>query len=172
MGITLRLATSTDVPKILEIVKANLPLMRLAGNPQWDETYPLAQHFEADVELQQLWVAFDEERGEVVGCGALTESPEPDYAQAGCDLSLKSIVPHRMAIDPRCQRKGIATLFLRQAEQLAKDRGYSYVRIDTNKCNPAMPTLITKAGYEFKGEISLAGKPETYRYLCYEKRIP
>ena len=163
MGIDLRLATAGDVPTIMVIIRANLPLMEAAGNPQWDATYPLADHFEADIAQQQLWVAVDQERG-VVGCGALTESPEPDYASAGCDLTYKSIVPHRMAIDPQWQRKGIASLFLQQAEQLAKDRGYSFVRIDTNKCNPVMPSLITKAGYEFKGEISLTGTPETYRY--------
>lgn len=171
MGISLRLAVSTDIPTVVEIVQAILPLMHAAGNPQWDETYPLAQHFEADVGQQQLWVAVDEERNKVVGCGSLTESPEPDYAQAGCDLSCPSIVPHRMAVHPDYQRKGIAALFLQQAEQLARDRGYLYVRIDTNKCNPAMPSLIAKAGYEFKGEISLSGKPPTYRYYCYEKRV-
>ena len=77
----LRLATHTDIPAILKIVQAVLPLMKAAGNPQWDETYPLKSNFEEDLANTQLWVAVtngDEEDkdGEVViGMGALSESP-------------------------------------------------------------------------------------------------
>ena len=98
-------------------------------------------------------------------------SSEPDYAKAGCDLSYKAIVPHRIAINPLYQRQGYASLFLQQAEQLAREKGIPYVRIDTNKLNPAMPTLIARSGYTFMGEIGLSGKPEHYRYLCYEKAV-
>jgi len=170
----LRLATKEDLPAIAAIVALQIPLMAAAGNPQWDETYPLPTHFEADIAQGQLWVAVAPEPdggGTVVGVGALTESPEPDYAQAGCDLAYAAIVPHRIAVDPRQQRRGIASLFLAHAERLAVERGHAYVRIDTNKRNPAMPTLITKCGYTFMGEVSLTGKPESYRYLVYEKKV-
>jgi GNAT superfamily N-acetyltransferase len=172
----LRLATKEDLPAIAAIVGLQLPLMAEAGNPQWDETYPLPCHFQADIVQGQLWVAVapapePDGEGAVVGVGALTESPEPDYAQAGCDLAYAAIVPHRIAVDPRQQRRGIASLFLAQAERLAVERGHAYVRIDTNKRNPAMPTLITKCGYTFMGEVSLTGKPASYRYLVYEKKV-
>ena len=76
----LRLATHADSPSILKIVQAVLPLMKEAGNPQWDETYPLQSDFEADIALHQLWVAVtngvDTKDDEViVGMGALSESP-------------------------------------------------------------------------------------------------
>ena len=172
-AVLLRLATVADLPAIASIVAANLPLMAAAGNPQWDASYPLPHHFEADIALQQLWVAVDSasNTSTVMGVGALTESPEPDYAQAGCDLTYPAIVPHRIAVDPRQHRRGVASLFLQQAEQLAAERGHNYVRIDTNKCNPAMPTLIAKRGYAFMGEVSLTGKPASYRYLVYEKKV-
>ena len=98
-------------------------------------------------------------------------SSEPDYAKAGCDLSYKAIVPHRIAINPLYQRQGYASLFLQQAEQLAREKGIPYVRIDTNKLNPAMSTLIARSGYTFMGEIGLSGLPEHHRYLCYEKAV-
>ena len=83
----------------------------------------------------------------------------------------KAIVPHRIAINPLYQRQGYASLFLQQAEQLARERGIPYVRIDTNKLNPAMSTLIARSGYTFMGEIGLSGLPEHHRYLCYEKAV-
>ena len=76
----LRLATIADLPEILTIVQAVLPLMKEAGNPQWDETYPLQSNFEDDINLSQLWVAVtngEDAKGDelVIGMGALSESP-------------------------------------------------------------------------------------------------
>ena len=74
----LRLATYADIPAILKIVEAVLPLMKDAGNPQWDESYPLAANFEDDLALNQLWVAvINGEDGEevIIGMGALSENP-------------------------------------------------------------------------------------------------
>jgi hypothetical protein len=67
--------------------------------------------------------------------------------------------------------KGVALLFLTKAEELSKERGYKYVRIDTNSCNTNMQKLIPKGGYTFKGECSLPGKIEGLKYYCYEKII-
>jgi GNAT superfamily N-acetyltransferase len=56
-----------------------------------------------------------------------------------------------MAVDPAFQRRGIAPLFFAKAEQLAKERGFKCVRVDTNKCNIAMQKIIPAAGYVYKG---------------------
>jgi GNAT superfamily N-acetyltransferase len=168
----LRLASTRDLPCIVEIINTVVPLMQAAGNPQWDESYPQLEHFATDIELEQLWVAVDDADSDcVVGVGALTTDQPDDYAAAGCDLSKPSVVPHRMAVSPSYQGRGVAQMFLSKAEELARARGFEFVRIDTNKCNKVMQKVIPKAGFTFMKEITLTGKPDSWRFLCYEKKI-
>jgi GNAT superfamily N-acetyltransferase len=168
--VELRLAESHDLPRILDIVRNVVPIMQANGNPQWDDSYPLAEHFNEDIRLRQLWVAVDD-ADVVVAIGALTTDQPGDYAAAGCDLTKPAIVPHRMAVSPSHQGNGIALQFLKKSEELARERGFEFVRIDTNKVNEVMQKVITKAGFTFLKEITLADSPECGRFMCYEKRL-
>lgn len=164
----IRLATYADIPQVVQIANKVVPLMRAEGNLQWDETYPCHEHFRADVLEMQLWVAVNDSEI-IVGFAALTTAQPPQYADAGCDILIPAIVPHRLAVDPAFQRSGIAQLFFARAEQLALERGFSYVRVDTNTTNTAMRQVILKSGYTLKGEISLDVRAGSPHFLCFEK---
>ncbi len=152
----------------MELVGKVVPRMRADGNLQWDESYPNAEVFARDVERGQLWVA-EQERA-IVGVAAITEDPEPDYAQAGLDVAERALVIHRLAVDPDVQRGGIARQLIAQADALARSRGIVAVRVDTNIENEATQRLFPKLGFRLAGEISLTGRPGL-RFLCYEKRL-
>ncbi len=162
----LRLATSAEIPAIMEIVRAVVPLMRAAGNLQWDDQYPNPGVFEEDIALGQLWVAAVEER--IAGTIAITTDQSPEYVQAGWDITQPAIVVHRLAVNPEFQGQGIAAALLRQAETVALSRQISRVLADTNTRNEAMQRLLPKLGYSFSGEISLEFRPGM-RFLCYER---
>lgn len=166
----IRLATSVDVPRILRIVHKVVPLMQAVGNFQWDESYPLEEHFHADIVSRHLWVAEDEVRSVIAGFAAITTIQSQEYADAGCDLSMLSVIPHRMAIDVSYRRQGIALLLFKKAEDLAREIGYPYVRVDTNSGNNAMRALLLKAGFLLKGEIFLSGLGQM-KFCCYEKSV-
>ena len=166
----IRLATYDDLPQVVQVANKVVQLMQAEGNFQWDETYPCYEHFKADILETQLWVAVNEDEI-IIGFAALTTAQPPEYADSGCDISIPSIVPHRLAVDPAFRRGGIAQLFFARAEQLAKERGFSYVRVDTNTANLAMRQVILKSGYKLKGEISLAVKAGSLRFFCFEKVI-
>src|SRR5712691_3747414 len=53
----IRLATREDLPALMGLMRRVVPLMRAAGNLQWDETYPNETVFQRDIDLGQLWVA-------------------------------------------------------------------------------------------------------------------
>jgi GNAT superfamily N-acetyltransferase len=165
-----RLATEGDVQAVVDIAQKVVPLMQGAGNFQWDDSYPIEEHFFVDVQNSHLWVVTDT-ADTVVGFGALTTAQPEEYAQSGCDISKPSIVPHRMAVDPSAQRSGAGRLLFDKAEELARESGFQFVRVDTNTCNVAMQRLILKSGFSLKGEISLVGKSGSLRYFCYEKNI-
>jgi len=166
---SVRLATLHDLPALLALLQRIIPLMQEAGNFQWDDTYPNATVFSDDIAKQQLWVA--EIDGQLAGVSAITTDQEPTYADVGWDITEPAIVTHRLAVDPAFRGKGVAKALLAQADQVAKQRGISVLRIDTNTQNKVTQQLFPVLGYVYAGEISLDFRP-SLRFLCYEKRLP
>ena len=193
----LRLATHNDLPALLALVRRVVPIMRAAGNLQWDDSYPNAEVFARDVQQGQLWIAelsppeqlalpdgaavSNSEAppedgveatasGRVAGVAAITTDQEPEYAQAGMDPQEPAIVVHRLAVDPRLRGRGIAVALMQQAEVVARERGLSVLRVDTNSANLATQALFPRLGYQSMGEISLPFRPGL-RFRCYEKRL-
>jgi N-acetylglutamate synthase-like GNAT family acetyltransferase len=164
----IRLATQDDVPALMALLRKFVPLMRAAGNLQWDETYPNETVFGKDIEKHQLWLA--EIDGTIAGVAALTTDQEPEYAQVGWNLDETAVVVHRLAVDPDFRGAGIATNLMQQAEKVAKEDGIEVLRIDTNTKNKATQKLFPKLGYKLAGEIGFAFRPGL-RFLCYEKRL-
>jgi GNAT superfamily N-acetyltransferase len=164
----LRLATPADIPAIMQIVRRVVPLMRAAGNLQWDDDYPNPEAFTKDIALAQLWVA---ELGlRIAGVAALTTDQEPEYAHVGWDITTPAVVVHRLAVHPDLHGLGVAAALMQQAEAVARDRGIRELRVDTNSENPATQRLFPKLGYHLVGEIGLAFRPGL-RFLCYEKHL-
>jgi ribosomal protein S18 acetylase RimI-like enzyme len=164
----IRLATNADVPAIMQMINKVVPLMRAAGNYQWGDDYPNPQVFNKDIALSQLWVADID--GAVAGVSAITTDQDPEYTDAGWDITEPAIVTHRIAVNPDYQGMGIAKALMQQAEVVAQDRGITILRVDTNSENQATQALFPKLGYTFSGEIGLAKRPGL-KFFCYEKRI-
>jgi ribosomal protein S18 acetylase RimI-like enzyme len=164
----IRLATNDDIPNVMQIVRGVVPLMRAAGNLQWDDIYPNAEVFQQDVQLGQLWVA--EVDGTVAGVAAITTDQESGYAQVGWDITEPAIVVHRIAVHPEFSGRGIAAALMQQAENVARERSIAKLRIDTNTQNQVTQRLFPKLGYTLAGEITLAHRPGL-RFLCYEKHL-
>ncbi|WP_428330134.1 N-acetyltransferase family protein [Mucilaginibacter sp.] len=164
----IRLATLKDIPQIMQLIAEVVPIMIASGNFQWDNTYPNAEVFERDIELNQLWVA--DVDGNIAGVTAITTDQEPEYAQAGWDINQTAIVTHRLAVSAQYRGLGIAAALLQQAEEVAIEKGIAILRVDTNSSNQATQKLFPKLGYVFAGEIGLGFRPGM-RFYCYEKII-
>jgi ribosomal protein S18 acetylase RimI-like enzyme len=164
----IRLAVGEDVAGVMGVLRRVVPMMRAAGNLQWDDAYPNAEVFERDIELGQLWVA--EIDGAIAGVAALTRDQDPEYAQVGWDIEEPAVVVHRLAVDPAFRGIGVAGALMRKAEDVAMERGIRVLRVDTNTLNEASQRLFPKLGYGLVGEIGLEFRPGL-RFLCYEKRL-
>jgi ribosomal protein S18 acetylase RimI-like enzyme len=164
----IRLATHDDLPALMSLMRRVVPLMRAAGNLQWDETYPNKSVFQRDIDQEQLWVA--DADTSIAGIAAVTADQEPDYAQAGWDINEPAIVVHRLAVDPAFRGAGVAAALMQRAEQVAAERGITVLRVDTNTQNEATQRLFPKLGYRLAGEIGLQIRPGL-RFFCYEKRL-
>ncbi|RPD49529.1 GNAT family N-acetyltransferase [Hymenobacter sediminis] len=169
MATLLRLATPSDVPAILALIRRVVPLMQASGNQQWSLDYPNEEVFQQDIAKGHLWVA--ELDGAVAAVAALTHNDQDaEYAQADWDFAEPALVTHRLAVDPAAQGHGLAQALLEQAEHLAREQGLRILRVDTNSENQATQRLFPKLGYRYAGEITLAFRPGL-RFFCYEKRL-
>jgi GNAT superfamily N-acetyltransferase len=167
-GLTIRRATEADLPAIIALVRAVVPLMQAAGNHQWTSEYPNETIFRHDIGLRQLWVA--ELAGQLAGVAALTQDQDSGYAEADWDATEPALVTHRLAVAPSAHGQGVAQALMQQAEIEAKALGLRSLRVDTNSQNAATQRLFPKLGYRFAGEIGLAGRVGL-RFFCYEKRL-
>jgi len=162
----IRLATTGDIPAIMQTIRRVVPLMRDSGNLQWDEQYPNPEVFTRDIEFAQLWAA--EIDGQLAGIAALTTDQEPEYAHVGWDITEPAIVVHRLAVDPAFQGRGVSIALLEHAEAVALQRGIAQIRVDTNTQNRVTQRLLPKLGYSLVGEIGLEFRPGL-RFFCYDK---
>jgi ribosomal protein S18 acetylase RimI-like enzyme len=164
----IRLAIYEDLGALMALLQRVVPLMRSAGNLQWDENYPNETVLKRDIDLKQLWIA--EIGPDIAGFAAVTMDQEPDYAQVGWDINEPAIVVHRIAVDPSFRGAGVASSLMQKAEHIAVERAVFVVRVDTNTQNVATQRLFPKLGYQLAGEISLQLRPGL-RFFCYEKRL-
>lgn len=164
----IRQANQEDIPKIMQLVKKVVPIMRASGNFQWGDDYPNPDVFAKDIVRNQLWISEIDDR--IVGVSAITTDQDPEYTDAGWDILEQAIVTHRLAVDPDCHGLGIAKTLMNQAELVAETLGIKILRVDTNSENMATKSLFPKLGYEFSGEISLAKRPGL-RFYCYQKLL-
>jgi ribosomal protein S18 acetylase RimI-like enzyme len=164
----LRPATPADLPAILSVVRAVVPLMQAGGNFQWTAEYPNEAVFGEDIANGDLWVA--EVSGQLGAVAAITTDQPATYAEAGLDVAETAVVVHRLAVHPDHRGLGLAEKLLWQAETVARARHIGALRIDTNTENQATQALFPKVGYRLAGEISLPGR-DPLRFLCYEKII-
>ena len=170
-NIQIRKGVYSDLDFIEEIINLVIPIMNSNNNFQWTfNVYPLRSDIEKDLNNEILYVAYDI-NDKVVGCIALDQNCPIEYKDAGCDLNEKCIVPHRLAVHPSFQGKGIALKLMNKAIELAIENEYKYVRVDTNIINDKMQNMFTKMNMNCCGNIKLIGKPEDQTYVCYELKI-
>lgn len=167
--IVYRKAVSSDLSEISAIVAAVIPIMHSQDNYQWTEDYPRLGDFEKDIKESLLWVA--ELDSKVCGMVALTYDQPEEYGEVGMDVLQRCVVPHRMAVHPQYHKLGIAVRFMEIAEEIAKDDGLEYIRVDTNEKNAPMQALFVKMGFECLGKVSLAGTKPGLKFPCYQKKI-
>ena len=144
----IRLATLSDIPRLLEIYDTARSFMRHAGNPtQWPASYPDQALLAEDIALQQLFVL--EDQGRVYGCFMLAAGPDATYAQiydgTWC-YSTPYGVLHRVASDG--SRHGLLT----ECVAFASTR-FAHLRIDTHKDNLPMQRALIREGFTHRGTI-------------------
>ena len=164
---TFRSAGNQDSERIWEIIRQAKMQMYRENKQQWNESYPAAGHIAADVEHGHGYVLCCQ--GKVIAYGAVIFDGEPVYDSIrGEWLSdLPFVVVHRLAVADEMKRRGIATVFMQEVEQLSRAKGVHSFKVDTNFDNFYMQKILQKLGFTFCGEIDY----QQGSRLAYEKLI-
>ena len=151
----IRLATKQDLKRIDAIAKATILNMAESGIPQWTMSYPRLKHFEKDFETGHLFV--NEQNNTILGAMVLKPENDPPYetitgwtAPHG-----KSLVIHRVVVDPKVHRQGIFQDLMDFAIDMAKSTGYQSIKIDTHHGNYKMHRFLEKNGYRYIGYLDV-----------------
>jgi ribosomal protein S18 acetylase RimI-like enzyme len=138
------------------------------GQEQWPSWYPDKAVILNDLTKKQLFVV--ENKNNILAIVALSPTMPPEYNKVNWNLKegkVNSI--HRLAVHPTLKTKSLAHDLLQYIEGIAREDGYSIIRLDTYSPNKRANIFYQKNGYHYCGDINLQYMPKKYR--CYEKAI-
>lgn len=156
-----------EIDAIIALTKRCGKHMRDNGIDQWDENYPDYANIEHDLKTETLFTYRDDET--IIGIVVLNESQDEEYEEINwlTNSSARSLVVHRLAVDPDHQGKGIARKLMDHAENYARQNQYDSIRLDTFSQNPRNQRFYNNRGYTDLGSVYLKYKKE-HPYYCYE----
>lgn len=144
--IMLTKALPEDLNRVDQLAIDVITFMKQSGIPQWDMSYPRFKHFEKDVEQGGLYKLVID--GMIVAVMAMYEENDPPYKTIQSWKKDHSIVLHRILVDPKFEKQGLATQILDFAKTYAIEHGYESIKIDTHLENYKMRSFLTKNGFE------------------------
>ena len=149
----LRTATTTDLPRMGEMILQAKAQMYRENKQQWDESYPLPVHLQADIDKGYAYVL--ENEGKVIAYGAIVFDGEPAYNHIdGNWLSEQPyVVLHRLAVADEVKRQGVAVRFFQEIIALALSKNIHSFKVDTNYDNFYMHKVLDKCGFTYCGII-------------------
>ena len=106
----------------------------------------------------------------LLGAVCLSGEQEDAYQQVnwlGQDIS--AFIIHRLVVDPRTQGLGVATHLMDFAEDVARARRYTAIRLDVYSENPAAVRLYERRGYAHRGQVYFPKR--THPFICMEKQL-
>lgn len=162
-----RKATAQDVPQIMEIIRETVVEMQSYNNPQWDEHYPAANDFLADI--QESWLYVLEDSQEIIGFVCLNNVSGKSYPKITWQDTSTPLVMRRMGVKPSCRRRGVAKQLLQHIETMAKDSGISVIKMDTFCRNDKMNAFVKKNGFIHRGTVCIWDIEEPFYF--YEKNL-
>ncbi len=160
---TIRKATTIDIPRIMEIFDIARRYMRATDNrTQWDNGYPSENIVRNDI--CRGWSHVVETGGKIISTFCLMSDPEPSYAAIDGPGWLDNspyLTIHRLASDG--SHSGILHLVTGYALSLSDN-----IRIDTHADNRPMLSALQREKYTYCGIIRL---PDNSKRLAFQLKF-
>ncbi|MAK01839.1 MAG: GNAT family N-acetyltransferase [Rickettsiales bacterium] len=162
----IRLAQKNDLNRILQITSLCAREMRSRNIFQWNEHYPNIESFREDINNDELYVFCV--KNKVLGCISICTFMDEVYKQVSWKtIGNNSIYIHRLAVDPKFQKKGIGNKLMDFAEKKSKLAGIQSVRLDTFSQNKVNQKFYESRGYIKLDDVYFPMQSE-HPFHCYE----
>jgi len=138
-------ATLKDLEQLDDLAVLVINYMNDAEIPQWNLSYPRAEHFMKDISQNALIIYKD--KNKILGCMAVLPENDPPYLTIDSWIGKNSIVIHRVLVHPEAEKMGIASKMMKYAIDQARLDGYDSVKIDTHLENYKMRSFLEKNNF-------------------------
>ncbi|TSB47578.1 GNAT family N-acetyltransferase [Alkalicoccobacillus porphyridii] len=164
----IREAQSDDIQYLMSIVNHTIKIMAEEQNDQWNETYPLPEHFQKDIDNGTLFVKVTNNK--VIGSITIDCDFSDAYNKFEWEQPLETtLIFHRLVVDPTIRKKGIASELIDYAEAYARSKGFKSIKVDTYSLNQKAQALFQRLDYLPVGNLTLPER--AYPFFFYEKDI-
>ena len=135
--------------------------------------YPTRATAQSSIEFGDMYV--EEVDGVVIAAAKINQEQVPEYANAQWQWDApeeKILVLHTLVVDPEKGRGGYGKAFVAFYEDMARDMGCPYLRMDTNVRNVIARQLYKGLGYAEVGivDCQFNGIPGV-QLVCLEKKV-
>ena len=135
--------------------------------------YPTRATAQSSIEFGDMYV--EEVDGVVIAAAKINQEQVPEYANAQWQWEApeeKILVLHTLVVDPEKGRGGYGKAFVAFYEDMARDMGCPYLRMDTNVRNVIARQLYRGLGYAEVGivDCQFNGIPGV-QLVCLEKKV-
>ena len=152
-----RKAIQKDKDQIKKIRPQVVKFMANNNLTQWDDEYPSDEILMQDLDRGEMYVALI--KNEVVGYVTINEEIPEEYNAISLEFSSKVCV-HRLSVNPKFAKQGIATKIMEHVHRDLKEQGYRAICLDTCEDNAGAIKLYSNLGYITRG------------YVIFERRAP
>ncbi len=141
----LRLANRNDLSQLKVVYKEIIKNMDENDVCIWDEIYP-CEFLEDDIENNQLYVLMDNDK--IAAAFALCDSNEGAEHVTWKEENTSALYIDRLGVNINYLRKGIGSIMLNKALEIAREKGVQYLRLFVVDINEPAINLYKKSGFE------------------------
>ncbi len=128
-----RLAEAKDLEQLTDVYREIIKKMNENGIQIWDDVYP-CELIEEDIKSKRFYIMLNDE--EIISAFALCNADNVEYSIKWTNNNREVLYLDRFAVNVKYLKKGIGSLMLVMAKQVAKELGAEYLRlfvVDINK---------------------------------------
>jgi ribosomal protein S18 acetylase RimI-like enzyme len=162
-------AVEADVNNIMKILNKAQAYFKQQNINQWQDNYPNFETVINDINNENGYVLVEDNN--VIGTVVFTFGGEKNYEVIYNGKWInndKYAVIHRMAVDSNYKGMGLASIIIRNIEEICLDNEICSIRIDTHIENTSMRKMLLKNGFEYCGIIYLEDQSKR---VAYEKTL-
>ena len=139
-----RLAVMQDLEQLKDIYKEIVKNMNENGIQIWDNIYP-CEFFEEDIRNNRLYILINDR--EIISAFALYDTNIGENAVEWNDKKAKAMYIDRLGVNIKHFKKGIASLMITKAKEIARTLGAEYLRLFVVDMNEPAIQLYQKNNF-------------------------